>query len=65
MKVDVKPLSVAELAAEVLSQEIKKISATRIDAFQFRDEADSYLVTYRFELRKGSWFLTWFEAGSC
>ena len=64
-KENLKPLSVAELAANGLSQEIKKISATRIEVFQFRDEADSYLVTYRFELKKGSWVLAWFEEGSC
>lgn len=65
MKEDVRPLSAAELAAQDLSQEVRNISASRIEVFQFKDEADSYLLTYRFERRNGCWFLTWFQDESC
>lgn len=61
----VRPMSPVELAAEGLTQRIKKVSAHRVEVFQFREEADSHLVTYRFELKGSAWYLTWFEDRSC
>jgi hypothetical protein len=61
----VTPLSASELAAENLKQRITKLSPRKIEVFQFRDEADSYLLTYRFELVGARWYLTYFEDLSC
>ena len=52
------PLSKEALAKEGLSQEVRKVTPQVTEVFQFREEADSYLFTYRFTLRRGKWYLT-------
>src|SRR5207245_6474010 len=59
------PLSRRELEAEYLSQKITEVSGTEISLFQFRPEADSYLITYTFRLRNGRWYLVGYQDASC
>jgi hypothetical protein len=59
------PQERAALSAEGLDRQLTERSATEIQLFQFRPEADSYLVTYTFRLRSGRWFLVGYEDGSC
>src|SRR5438552_16032479 len=40
------PLTREQLAAQGLSQRLTEVSSTEVTLFQYRDEADSYLVTY-------------------
>ena len=53
-------LSETVLVERGLRQRISRVSGSTMEVFQYRDEADSYLVTFRFELRGGKWFLTSF-----
>ena len=57
-------LSKQELAKQGLKQSLHKRSNSRIEIFQYMPEADSYLLTYRFEKMRGNWFLTFFEDAS-
>ena len=50
-------LSKQGLSAQGLQQRITKLGAREIEVFQYREEADSYMITYRFELRNGKWYL--------
>jgi hypothetical protein len=59
------PLSRRELEAEYLTQDITEVSGTEISLFQFREEADSYLITYTFRLRNGRWYLVAYQDASC
>ena len=59
------PRTLDDLAAEGLSEQITQPSSFEVQVFQFRDEADSYLLKYLFRLRRGRWFLKRFEDTSC
>ncbi len=59
------PLSRNELEAQYLSQQITKVSRNEISVFQFREEADSYLITYTFRRRSGHWYLVGYRDASC
>jgi hypothetical protein len=64
-KEGVAPLSPSGLAAKGLEQRVTKLSPGKIEVLQYRDEADSYLLTYRFELVARRWYLTYLEDSSC
>jgi hypothetical protein len=59
------PLDHATLAAEGLEQRITELASIEVSLFQFRDEADSYLITYTFRRRDGRWYLIAYEDASC
>ncbi len=59
------PLTLKELERHYLSEQITELSPDEIEIFQFRDEADSYLVTYRFRRSHGRWHLVQFKDESC
>ncbi|HYM60902.1 MAG TPA: hypothetical protein VEZ11_08415 [Thermoanaerobaculia bacterium] len=61
----VAPLTKQELKADGLKQRITRVSSGKVEVFQYQPEADSYLLTYRFELVGGLWFLTYLEDASC
>ena len=59
------PLDRGQLNAQGLSQQIMEVSADEVKVFQFREEADSYRVTYRFRRIRGRWLLVGYEDTSC
>lgn len=59
------PLDDADLAFRGLSQRLTVESSTAFEVFQYREEADSYLIAYRFELIRGKWRLVRVTDESC
>ena len=52
------PHSKDELTKEGLDQEITWLSSTHVKLFQFRPDADSYLIECHFRRVHGQWYLT-------
>jgi uncharacterized protein DUF4348 len=65
MKEFTPPLSSEQLTSRGLSESVTQVSLTEVAVFQYRDEADSYLLTYTFRRIRGHWVLTHFEDMSC
>jgi hypothetical protein len=59
------PLSLQQIESESLSEQITEVSSMEIRVFQFRDDADSYLMKYTFRRQHGRWFLVGFEDTAC
>ena len=54
-------LPAAELAAQGLSQRVKKVSGSRVEVTQFRPGASDHMLIYRFQKLRGAWQLTHVE----
>jgi hypothetical protein len=51
------PLSLEQLAEKGLEESINSVDSA-MEVFQFRPEADSYLILYKFSREQNSWRLT-------
>jgi len=58
------PVASDRLEAAGLEQQISHPSGSEVEVEQSQPESDSYILIYRFKLKKGQWFLVEFENGS-
>ena len=58
------PVAIDRLEVEGLEQRITTRSDSAVELTQSQPESDSYILIYRFKLKKGKWYLVEFENGS-
>jgi hypothetical protein len=58
------PLPKDQLQTKGLVESTLTSTPTEVELLQSKPQSDSYLLKYRFELKGGQWFLTYFEASS-
>jgi len=58
------PVAAADLASRGLEERIVCNDAPHMTVFQFRPDADSYMIEYHFTRRGRTWFLTFYRDSS-